>query len=489
MVFTVRFTTTPVPYAAVPFLGPDHVLTRLAAGEHATFPLLARTPEAATGDRRVIVTGQQPCLLTGPLYTVLKAASVCRLARDCAAAGNHEVRPLFWIASEDHDVLEVNRVTINGRSLVCPYGGSLKRGEVPPVGAISLEEERSRILDFLDEALPATEFKPGLLEQVAGCRFESYGTQFGDLVAGLFRPWGLETVEPAALRETTSPVLARLVAAWPETEAAFRRGCERLRERGYEPPLASLRFYELDEGRRVPVEVDGERVRLSSGSVSFAEAAAAIRERPRHFSPGAALRPVLQDAALSVGATVAGPTEILYLWQLRELYAVAGVTPAPLVPRLSATFLEKKVEKKLKQLGIPPGEAFTVPDLLASAVREAAETPDPAADAVEAAAAGLAGALEAARTPANRRWLDRSLRSVKGTVEKAVARLRKEASESRSLRGDQLRAVAEAILPGGKPQDRVVNVLDLLVRYGSDWVRAVVEDTDPWGLYHHVVMF
>src|SRR5262245_54470482 len=46
-----------------------------------------------------IITGQQPGLLTGPLYTVLKAITVIRMAREF---GEKSI-PVFWIASDDHD--------------------------------------------------------------------------------------------------------------------------------------------------------------------------------------------------------------------------------------------------------------------------------------------------------------------------------------------------------------------------------------------------
>ncbi|MFH2002863.1 MAG: bacillithiol biosynthesis BshC, partial [Planctomycetota bacterium] len=65
------------------------------------------------GDARFVMAGQQPGLLTGPLYTFLKALSAVLLAQRLSLETHSPVLPLFWIASEDHDVLEVNRVTVN----------------------------------------------------------------------------------------------------------------------------------------------------------------------------------------------------------------------------------------------------------------------------------------------------------------------------------------------------------------------------------------
>src|SRR4051794_18879507 len=59
----------------------------------------------------VVITGQQTGLFSGPLYTILKAITVIKLARALEANGVHAV-PVFWIAAEDHDHLEIQSTTI-----------------------------------------------------------------------------------------------------------------------------------------------------------------------------------------------------------------------------------------------------------------------------------------------------------------------------------------------------------------------------------------
>ena len=145
-----RFSITEIPYAACPSFGPSHIQSRLAAGACEGFPLLGKSahdrlrPDLLKAQEGAlnVVAGQQPSLLLGPLFTVLKAATAIGLARDLSNALTRPVHPLFWIASEDHDILEVNRVMLGGRKIVCRYKGSLRRGQVPQVGDIPLLEER-----------------------------------------------------------------------------------------------------------------------------------------------------------------------------------------------------------------------------------------------------------------------------------------------------------------------------------------------------------
>jgi uncharacterized protein YllA (UPF0747 family) len=51
-----------------------------------------------------VVTGQQVALFGGPVLTLLKAATAIRKAQDATRASGREHVPVFWLASEDHDL-------------------------------------------------------------------------------------------------------------------------------------------------------------------------------------------------------------------------------------------------------------------------------------------------------------------------------------------------------------------------------------------------
>ena len=71
---------------------------------------IAAARSIARGDVQVIITGQQPGLFGGPLYTVHKAATAVRLAQEInASSDGPTVVPLFWNHTDDHDLDEVNR--------------------------------------------------------------------------------------------------------------------------------------------------------------------------------------------------------------------------------------------------------------------------------------------------------------------------------------------------------------------------------------------
>src|SRR5262249_53563377 len=53
------------------------------------------------------VTGQQVGLYGGPLFSLLKALTAVKLANQAREAGIDAV-PIFWLATADHDLAEVN---------------------------------------------------------------------------------------------------------------------------------------------------------------------------------------------------------------------------------------------------------------------------------------------------------------------------------------------------------------------------------------------
>ncbi|HVO39092.1 MAG TPA: bacillithiol biosynthesis BshC, partial [Spirochaetia bacterium] len=63
----------------------------------------------------VVIGGQQAGLFGGPLYTVNKALTVLSLAERLEKQLGQPVVPVFWIASEDSDLAEVDRASVLDR--------------------------------------------------------------------------------------------------------------------------------------------------------------------------------------------------------------------------------------------------------------------------------------------------------------------------------------------------------------------------------------
>ena len=67
---------------------------------------------------RAIVTGQQVGLFGGPLLTLLKAATAIARAKQATTETGVEHVPIFWLATEDHDLEEVDQVSLLSKNAV-----------------------------------------------------------------------------------------------------------------------------------------------------------------------------------------------------------------------------------------------------------------------------------------------------------------------------------------------------------------------------------
>src|ERR1041385_2400040 len=93
-----------------------------------------------------VISGQQPGLFTGPNYTILKAITIIKLARALDQAGVPAV-PIFWVASEDHDYLEIEWAKfLDKDSALGEVRVDLSNSESRPAGWLSFADDISEAI-------------------------------------------------------------------------------------------------------------------------------------------------------------------------------------------------------------------------------------------------------------------------------------------------------------------------------------------------------
>src|SRR5437899_8816443 len=124
--------------------------TALGAGEE-TRSNLERLEKGAVA----VVSGQQVGLFSGPAYSIYKALTAIQIAEELTRGGIPAV-PVFWMATEDHDLDEVRHSTWFDQ-------GKLVRFELPaaaemgrPVGRIPLGAQVEPLVEAA-AGMPATQ--------------------------------------------------------------------------------------------------------------------------------------------------------------------------------------------------------------------------------------------------------------------------------------------------------------------------------------------
>jgi len=448
-----------------------------------------------------VVTGQQPGLFGGPLFVLLKALATIEVARRLEERRGRPAVPVFWVASDDHDFAEVRSTS------VVDAAGALRTlrydPRQEPVGSpawsIALDDTVGPLLEELGRALPPALGRDETLEAVGACYVpgETVSGAFARLVSRILP--GLVVFDPSdpELKALAVPVLTReLLEGSPTSRLAIEQG-ERLLEAGYHQQVpvrpGFLNAFVLAEGQRRAlalangtVEVRGTRERID-----VAEAVRRLETDPGAWSPGALLRPLVQDALLPTAAYVGGPAEVAYHAQIAPSYAHFGI-PRPLIlPRPSATIVEPTHARALDAEGLTLVDLVADPEGLVT--RWARETyPDvegafaTARQAIERETAALEETLgehdptlRAAAASAR----GRALHQVDGLHEKALRALKKRDQG----RAERLRRTRDALFPGGSLQERGIGLVSALARHGGGLVDTLLGSIDVFAAGHQVI--
>jgi bacillithiol synthase len=441
-----------------------------------------------------VVTGQQVGLFGGPMFSIYKALTAVKLAEEATAAGIDAV-PVFWLATSDHDLAEVNHVSLPGSDghLVTLTTSS---HSVPgaPVSEVRLDEEilpvvteaasllgESEVIQFLRES-----YHPG----------ESLGTAFARLFTRLFSSWGVILLDAsdAELHRIAQPVYRAAIERAEELEAALLDRGQALEKAGYHQQVkvteSTVLLFALRDGVRTAIhrrsngadQAGGFTIGGEAGSekLSSAELSDRIASAPEKFSPNVLLRPVVQDYLLPTIAYAGGAAEAAYFAQVGAVYEILLGRVTPIVPRFSATLVEPKVQRWLRQYGITVRDALQEPDALrrtlaAHTLPERLQKAfDTAQQSIEESFARLRGALEK---------LDPTLvgagETASSKMNYQLDRLRQLATAAELRRSEVVTrhaaGLSEAIYPSGALQERGVAGIYFLARHGMELLRNIYD--------------
>lgn len=440
---------------------PDDWLTRLAPAFEATGNAKQRLDASAGGRGVVVTTGQQPGLFGGPVYTLSKALSALALADSLQQTTGIPVAPVFWAATDDTDFKEASSTIV-----AVPGGVQLLRIDHAeplgrPMAAMPLGDVQAELEALARSAGSTIDPTPlELLERFyrAG---ETVASAYVSFLRALFAPLGIAVIDAShsATREAAKPVLANALAKAAEIASAIAARNRELEASGFTPqvqdvPGLSLVFSPASGGRkRLPIK------------------AAARQAVSEDLGPNVLLRPVVERAILPTAAYIGGPAEIAYFAQIGPIADLVGVPRPVILPRWSCTIIEPHVEKILEKLYLLP-EDFRDPHEVEARVARAhlpkrvidelnltraslAEQLDAMSDAIAEESAPVAAAVTAGLRANLMRRLDRFERRLIAAAKKRHADIMQEIATARG-----------SLYPLGKPQERSLNFVPLLARYG-----------------------
>jgi len=460
---------------------------------------VARSLEKLAQDDAVaVVSGQQTGFLGGPAYSVYKALTAVRWARELEARGVPAV-PVFWMATEDHDLEEVSSAWIQDRQgdpvrLEAQVAGAAGG----PAGPTPLE---AASLEALEEGLFGEDWATEAVElaRAAYGRPSTFGEAFKALFQKIFEGRGLILLDPLdpALRSIVAPAFRTALERCDEIHRALvERGAE-LEAAGYSQqvkiPEHGTLLFTIRHGRRRPLVRDGEHFVLDGERLTLDETLAILDQAPETFSPNALLRPSIQDVMLPTAAYVGGPAEIAYMAQAEVVFErVAGRMPA-ILPRASFTLIDARSARLLSKYRLRVQDCWTHYAALEERIARSLTPADQEAqfassrDEIEQALARLEGSL-LEFDPTLAEALDHSRRKIRYQLDKLQAKTAREAMRRSDRAAANARELQNWIYPHKSPQERVLSIFPLWARFGPGLLDALDEAIHPECSDHQAIL-
>lgn len=454
---------------------------------------------------RVIVAGQQPALLAGPLLVAYKTMAAIDLARRLAERRpDLKFVPVFWVASEDHDFDEIRRVFWPGHS------GQLEEFLISQslwqsgqmIGGIPTESLVSRLKAQVDASTYKTEFGSEIFRLLD----EAYGERgtlesgFCRLLLRLFAGSGLVIVSPLARwvrRRAAAIFRSEFEAPGVSSRAVIERG-EALANAGIQPslhrvPEAINAFWVDVENRRHTLRLEngdiqralpqnGEATHIDQPPIPPDGLLRMLDEDPTQFSANVVTRPLVQDAILPSVAQVVGPGEAAYLGQVEAVYPRFGVFAPVRWPRPQVLLIEPRAARNLEKFRLAPDDILSRDsvELFKMIVQRDLESSE--LHAVEEIRQHQFGELDelrkkfGANNPAVDSAFDKLLQMMAKGYGKITERMLYQRQQDERSLNLGIAMLQNCLHPNNQPQERLLNPLvPFAFNYSMDWISRLSE--------------
>jgi bacillithiol biosynthesis cysteine-adding enzyme BshC len=448
---------------------------RAFGGDDATARNLDRLRDGAFA----VVTGQQVGLFGGPAYSVYKALTAIHVARELTDTGTNAV-PIFWLASEDHDLAEVNHTFFSKRSTVERFDLSTEGIADRRVGEIQLGEAilelSSRAAGMLDG--PSLEEVHRWLSE-SYSPVETFGTSFAKLMTRIFAGRGLIFLDPLSpeLHRLSAPTMIRAVREHKTLAQELVARSAALEKAGFHTQVKvveqSTLLFRIVDGQRLALRpVNGGFV-AGTKQQSAEDTLREMELHPDQFSPSALLRPVVQDTLVPTVAYIGGAAELAYQAQTSVVYQrLLGRAPA-ILPRAGFTLIPSPVSNLLKKYNMGIQDVFAGRHRL-RAKMESEALPKELTSRFDDGENLLKSLADSLREPLSK--LDQTLLGALETAsEKMLYQfngLRSKAARAEGFRtgviGAHENEIASALLPNNSLQERSLSLLPFLASEGRE---------------------
>lgn len=437
-----------------------------------------------------VTTGQQIHIFLGPVFFIYKITSVIRQARRLQNLyPENQYVPVFWMATEDHDIAEINEVTVFGKQYIWETSQEGMAGNLPTNGLESLSDAWMEMAD-------KEKLSPEILEvfsnfKEAYSRFKNLADATRFILNRLFGHHGLVIIDSNSTK--FKPVLRDLASKDILTDSIYhilQDSVSKLNQQGYGHQVSPRRthFFCINEGKRLRIDkLDGVfKYSPLSDLITENELQELISETPEKLSPNALLRPVYQQLLLPNVAYVCGPAELHYWHQLYGLFEKENITAPVLLLRDSYLVVDARVEDFLTSNSLTESILWKGYEYVAELMEKQILGDNKISDEIEVLKNQSEKVLQMFFSVKyqNIRELRDNYHQWLGELQKANKLVLKEIKTQPSFEPffNKLKKISQTHFNIKSPQERTVSFVEFLLKYKINPVDKLIQNED----FNHV---
>ncbi|MDC1203827.1 bacillithiol biosynthesis cysteine-adding enzyme BshC [Salibacteraceae bacterium] len=428
-----------------------------------------------------VTTGHQLCLGTGPLYFIYKILSVVKLSRQLKKEfPENEFVPIYWMATEDHDFLEINHFNTSNKRYewegVNDYAVGWKQPEITElIAELEVDIEKSTSGKKWIELIKEAYSKKDLASATR------------NLVHNLLGKYGVLVIDGDAtqLKQIFAPYVIQEI----DEQISFNsvgETIQQLNHIGHKEQVTprDINLFYLSKTSRIRITKVEEAFELADGSKNWTkdelikEAVAA----PELFSPNVLLRPLYQETILPNLSYTGGAGEMSYWFELKSMFEKFEVNFPILLLRNSAVIVSERDTERLSKLKLNWTDMFKSEISLEKQLVEIHGNTNLNLDeyrskieSIFLELKALAGSVDKTLEPSSEVSKTRSLQAI-DRLEKKLIR-----GEKLNLETDleMMYRVKSALFPKGNFQERYYNIAQFYPKTGDALFDKLLEVFEP----------
>jgi len=455
-----------------------------------------------------IVTGQQVGLFGGPLYSLYKAITTIKLSEKLQEKyPDYHFVPLFWLEAGDNDFAEINRVELlDAANNPVVFSLPVEVKDQRSVSLRKIPEEINTVFQKLEEILPHSDFRDEILETYkkiySADKF--FHDAFAEWLQYLLAERGLVIINAAApeFGDLNKQIFKKAVQLNKKLKQEFGGVNQELSEKGYHHQITwgeeqTLLFRQDNHKNRKKVEAENEKFTIAENSetVIFTEKEilSDIEQNPALYTPNVALRPILQDFLLPTVAYIAGPGEISYAAQLKPLYQVLEVPSPVFYPRVRITLIENKINRLIDKFNFTYDVIFASRDSLTQKYvsqisnDQLGEFLNRSNNKIDEIFLSIKEELIKI-DPTLQSSVEKTAANVQQVVKKLEHKANQAFERKMSTELSQIEKINNNIFPEKDYQERKLNALQYLSRYGKELVDLIYNAVDIEDFSHQLLI-